>query len=524
MSGHGRTSVVVGFLTVALALASAPAVASPTDVSGAAGATSAVPVEPNRVRWRVRLGGDYSVHSPGVGADGTVYVGMADGRLYAVAPTGTIRWVIDAGLGGGVYGPVSVGPNGTIYVAGAIPSGGGSSGAIIAINPDGSVRWTFDAGDFMIAGPNVGPDGNVYAVTDLRGIGLFSLTPEGQPRFSTGRFSEHGPLGQEIVFADDRLFFAFDMAAVGPPRLFGYDLTGGLRFQAPNPANGAQPATGPNGNVVVPAFPVGVGLSLAAFNANGAFLWRFYEWPGNVQTAADIGPDNTAYSSRNLSTLLALDANGAVRWRYVDQGILFEPAVTPTGSLVFVPGRVNYGQPGFFLGVSPAGQPLWRVDLPDEPGFEPYGQLVPMSRPVFSPDGTTAYTVTDVAGDGAVDESFGYLYAVDVTTGGGGPPPGPPPAPGIPAAPSGLTATAASSPRVELAWRDNATNESGIRIERCTGRDCTNFSVIGQVGANTTRYTDAAVAPNGRYRYRVQAWNAAGSSGYSNVAAARTRR
>jgi outer membrane protein assembly factor BamB len=521
MSGHGRTSVVVGFLTLTLALTSAPAVATPTDVGGAAGtagATSAVPVEPNRVRWRVRLGGDYSLHSPGVGADGTVYVGMSDGRLYAVAPTGTIRWVIEAGLGGGSYGPVSVGPDGTIYVAGAVPSGGGSSGAIVAINPDGTVRWTFDAGDFMIAGPNVGPDGNVYAVTDLRGIGLFSLTPVGQLRFSTGVFSERGPLGQEIVFGNDRPFFAFDMYTVSLPRLFGYDLAGGLRFEAPNPANGAQAATGPNGNVVVPAFPVGVGLSLAAFNANGAMLWRFYEFPGNVHTGADIGPDNTAYSSRNLSTLLALDANGAVRWRYVDPGILFEPAVTPTGSLVFVPGRVTYGQPGFFLGVSPAGQPRWRVDLPDEPGLEPYGQLVPISRPVFSPNATTAYMVTDVAGDGAVANPFGYLYAIDVTTAGGSPPPG------TPAAPSGLTATAASSQRVELAWRDNATNESVLRIERCTGRDCTNFLVIGQVGANVNRYTDSAVAPNTRYRYRVQAWNAAGSSAYSNVAAVRTRR
>jgi outer membrane protein assembly factor BamB len=524
MSGHGRTSVVVGFLTVALAVSAVPAVASPGTVSGAADAAAAVPVEPGRVRWRVRLGGDYSFHSPGVGADGTVYVGMSDGRLYAVAPSGTIRWVFQAGLGGGVYGPVSVGLDGTIYVAGIVAGGPGATGAILAINPNGTLRWSFDAGAFMIGGPNVGPDGNVYAVTDLGGIGLFSLTPAGQLRFSTGVFSEKGPLGQEIVFANDRLYFAFDMSSVGPPRLFGYDLNGGLRFEAPNPANGAQPATGPNGNVVVPAFPVGVGLSLAAFNANGTFLWRFYEFPGNVQTAADIGPDNTAYSSRNLATLLALDANGAVRWRYVDPGILFEPAVTPTGSLVFVPGRVTYGQPGFFLGVSPSGQPRWRVDLPDEPGLEPYGQLVPTSRPVFSPDGTTAYTVTDVAGDGAVDDPFAYLYAIDVTTGGGSPPPPPPPPPGIPTAPSGLTATAASSQRVQLAWRDNATNESGVRIERCTGRDCTSFSVIGQVGANATSYTDSTVAPNSRYRYRVQAWNAAGSSGYSNVAAVRTRR
>ena len=60
----------------------------------------------------------------------------------------------------------------------------------------------------------------------------------------------------------------------------------------------------------------------------------------------------------------------------------------------------------------------FRVDLPDEPGFEPYGQLVPMTRPVFSPDGNTAYMVTDVAGDGL--NPYSFLYAIDVAPSSGG--------------------------------------------------------------------------------------------------------
>lgn len=71
---------------------------------------------------RFRLAGDDSLHSPGAGADGTVYVGMSNGKLYAIAPDGTQRWVVQAGLGGGAYGPVSVGSDGTIYVAGIVAS------------------------------------------------------------------------------------------------------------------------------------------------------------------------------------------------------------------------------------------------------------------------------------------------------------------------------------------------------------------------------------------------------------------
>ena len=38
--------------------------------------------------------------------------------------------------------------------------------------------------------------------------------------------------------------------------------------------------------------------------------------------------------------------------------------------------------------------------------------------------------------------------------------------PTVPAAPTGLTATAASSSQINLAWSDTANNETGFRIER----------------------------------------------------------
>ncbi|MDP1859192.1 MAG: PKD domain-containing protein [Gemmatimonadaceae bacterium] len=384
----------------------------------------AVPPAPQRVKWRFRLAGDYSLHSPGVGADGTVYVSMSNGKLYAIAPDGTQRWPAKAGLGGGAWGPVSVGADGTIYVAGAVPTpgGGGSTGAIFAYTPAGTLKWKFDAtNQFIIAGPNVGPDGNIYAVVDYPGIGLFSLTPAGQLRFSTGTFIEYGALGTEIAFGSGQLYFAFDMRSTGfAPSLFGYDLNGNRRFQVQGTMDKARPAVGPNGNVVVQSFPTGVGLSLAAYTPAGALAWSFYEFPGNTEENPDVGPDNVAYTVRNLFHLFAFNPNGTEKWRYVDPVIMFEPRVRPQNDQLFMGGRINYGQPGFFLAVSTAGTPLWRVDLPDEPGFAPYGQLVPTTRPVFSPDGNTAYAVTDVAGDGSSSSPYSFLYAIDISTSSGG--------------------------------------------------------------------------------------------------------
>jgi hypothetical protein len=383
---------------------------------------------PQRVKWRFKLDGDYSLHSPGVATDGTVYVSLPNGKLFAIASDGTQRWVFQAGLGGGVFGPVSVGANGTIYVAGMVPSpgGGGNTGGIFAVTPGGAPSWLFDAtGQFIIAGPNVGPDGNLYAVTDFGGIGLFSLTPAGQLRFSRSGFSEYGALGEEIAFGSSQLYFAFDMFGTGnPATLFAYDLNGGLRWKALNTANNGQPAVGPNGNVVIETFPTGIGLSLSAYTPSGSQAWSFYQFPGNTEENPDVGPDNVAYTVRNLSTLFAIDPSGTLRWQYVDVNILFEPKVRPQNDLVFMGGRITYGQPGFFQAVAIDGTPLWRVDLPDEPGFPPYGQLVPMTRPVFSPDGSTAYGVADVAGDGASANPYSFLYAIDVApaTGGNHPP------------------------------------------------------------------------------------------------------
>ncbi|HWB54638.1 MAG TPA: fibronectin type III domain-containing protein, partial [Tepidisphaeraceae bacterium] len=56
-----------------------------------------------------------------------------------------------------------------------------------------------------------------------------------------------------------------------------------------------------------------------------------------------------------------------------------------------------------------------------------------------------------------------------------------------PLAPSGLSASTASSTAISLHWKDNSNRESGYKIERST--DGKNFSQINTVGANTTSYT-----------------------------------
>ena len=89
-----------------------------------------------------------------------------------------------------------------------------------------------------------------------------------------------------------------------------------------------------------------------------------------------------------------------------------------------------------------------------------------------------------------------------------------------PAAPASLTATAVSSTQINLAWTDNASNETGFAIERSP--DGTTFTPLATVSANVTTYQNTGLTASTTYHYRVRATNGVGPSGWSNVANAQT--
>lgn len=92
-----------------------------------------------------------------------------------------------------------------------------------------------------------------------------------------------------------------------------------------------------------------------------------------------------------------------------------------------------------------------------------------------------------------------------------------------PNAPSNLIAGAsAASPTssIALSWSDNASNESGYRIER--SGDGANYAQIAQLSSGATSYADSGLSSGSTFYYRVYAYNSGGSSAYSNVASAQT--
>ncbi len=94
-------------------------------------------------------------------------------------------------------------------------------------------------------------------------------------------------------------------------------------------------------------------------------------------------------------------------------------------------------------------------------------------------------------------------------------------APQLPAAPTQLTATAQGMSQIDIAWIDNATDETGYQIERSTS-ETTGFALMHTTAVNATSYSNTGLNPATTYYYRVRAVNGNGESSYSNTANATT--
>lgn len=90
-----------------------------------------------------------------------------------------------------------------------------------------------------------------------------------------------------------------------------------------------------------------------------------------------------------------------------------------------------------------------------------------------------------------------------------------------PAAPTALTAAAASGVQVNLTWQDNANNEGGFYVEVSSDGGNT-FNRVATANVNATSYAVTGLAPGTSYVFRVQAFNVIGVSGYTATASATT--
>lgn len=111
-----------------------------------------------RIRWSYQTGG-YIASSPAVAADGTIYVASADGLLYALNASGTLKWVYT--VGSEMESSPAIAPDGAVVV-------GTLDGRVVGIRADGTLKWEFwaellpDTDSRIRSSPAIGPDGTIY--------------------------------------------------------------------------------------------------------------------------------------------------------------------------------------------------------------------------------------------------------------------------------------------------------------------------------------------------------------------------
>ena len=314
---------------------------------------------PYQAKWSVFTTG--KVHTPpSIGPDGTVYIGSDQGRFYAIAPGGGVRWVFTAP--GGTRAAPAFGSDGSIYV-------GDDSGHLTALRPDGSVRWQQALGGPIHGTPQLAQDG-LYLATGseaaqldfngnlrwrvalagpaapplLNDTTLFVPTEAGEivalGRDGTARW--HSTVGQKVVVAP-ALAAGRLLVADAEGFLTSLDAQNGHQFWhqrlvvrtlsetvgPTSPLIGGPPLIGGDGMIYVG----GRDGTLTALDAAGTTRWS-YATGGDITATPMRGDDGTLYIGLYDQRLLAVQPNGPLRWQVAVQGaVRATPLRAPDGTL-----------------------------------------------------------------------------------------------------------------------------------------------------------------------------------------------
>jgi outer membrane protein assembly factor BamB/subtilisin family serine protease len=247
----------------------------------------------------------YISSSPGVAADGTLYVFDDLGYLFAVNPDGTQKWrTSSTAITGYSYECTPlVGPDGTIYCVDYVNTV--SPGYIYALNPaDGSRKWRFATG-YNYGSPALAADGTLYAKSN-DGY-LYALNSDGTQkwRYPCSVASYNSP----VIGTDGTIYitgFDTNLHAINPDGTRKWVFPFGVIAYA-------TPAIGADGTLYFANY---LGRFYAV-SPEGVERWHF-DASDLISGSAIVGPDGTVYFGSYDRYLYALDgATGAKKWAHL---------------------------------------------------------------------------------------------------------------------------------------------------------------------------------------------------------------
>lgn len=355
-----------------------------------------------RQLWRVKIPDQYVITRPALGPDGSVYAIGNFGRLYSIDANGHLNWVVTPP--GGAFGCVDILPGGDIVC--------GSGYGVSRISPQGQVRWSAALPSQLLAGPNVGPDGNIYVVDNTRwstavnGVTIFS--PSGSILWNGGQYYRDG-LGipsMEIRFGGGNAYFWSDGGGAGQPAspgLTAIALGGGLAWRHSD-AVGIQPSATADGGVALSGTTYVKGLT-----ATGTVAWSYNLNLIGAQPKQEViaAGNGETYLLTTNTKLNSWTASGALRFSNTLGGIVSQLVARPDSLGVALQRQSNFGQPNEVVAFDRNGVQQWAEALPIDNGTA----IGVYNRMVYGPSGANLYFGT-VGPYTAQFEAHCYIYAL----------------------------------------------------------------------------------------------------------------
>ncbi len=255
----------------------------------------------NRLRFSFKAGAGLC-GTPTLGPDGTCYVGGLDGKLYAVAPDGSLRWSVVT------EGPIEAAP--CYHPEGQVVFGS-YDGIVRAVDPDAGPCWTADLGAPVMTTPCFDDEGRLWFGAD------------------NGRlyaFDHRGKILARLTLAD--LVVASPVCVhghvyVADESLYGTDGTRLPLAAEPIVAAAAADADG--------TLYVGSWDGFLYCVREGALVWNA-PMDGQIYAACTVGPDGQIVATTRAGKVVALANSGERIWaRMLTAAVYGSPALAADG-------------------------------------------------------------------------------------------------------------------------------------------------------------------------------------------------
>ncbi len=250
--------------------------------------------------------------SPGIGADGTVYFGADNGKLYAFDPLGSGKWEFPTGEA--LVSSPAIAADGTVIV-------GSMDGYLYAVGSDGIEKWRFRSNGKIVSSPAIGQSNSVFFGTMQKT--LYAVNSEGMKRWELEL--DDSVVSSPAVGRDGTVYVA-SLSGV----LYAVDFWGKVKwkFKASEKVN-SSPAIGPDGTIYFGAFDGHV----YAIKPGGQKKWTFATGAA-VRGSASVGPDGVVYIGSDDRKLYAFAPDGFKLWTYSTGGwVRSTPAVSSDGTI-----------------------------------------------------------------------------------------------------------------------------------------------------------------------------------------------